>query len=340
MGGRPFRGHRAPAWCARPGACRGGAGGGAWRAAGGLGYGSCGAGRCSHWMPASVQRWSERCHGERPAAWLWSRGLSWLPAAWRGAGLAGADGLEARAARTTIPRLRRAKGPGAGFGVSGEDQDPSGSRVGEGTGWLSARHHWSARDWRAWPGQERGAPVRRELHPRSTRRRRRGRIGGCAVWLSGCAVWLSGCAVWLSSRRRLGCGQEPARWRGDAGPGTVVSGWLCTSRFKDRSRWRGIRFRLARTRNYQTWRHRPGGHEILRIIPAEQAGTLPLFLPRGVLMTISTRLVTFCIHKRPQSRHISGKRHSVPILTLSSSYGIARGLMLPIESERVQRAIF
>src|SRR6266404_2224163 len=57
-------------------------------------------------------------------------------------------------------------------------------------------------------------------------------------------------------------------------------------------------------------------------------------------MTILTRLVTFCTHHRPQSRHISGKCRSVPILTLSGSYGVARGLMLPIESERVQRAIF
>src|SRR6266566_2335292 len=57
-------------------------------------------------------------------------------------------------------------------------------------------------------------------------------------------------------------------------------------------------------------------------------------------MTILTRLVTFCTHHRPQSRHISGKCLSMPILTLSGSYGVARGLMLPIESERVQRAIF
>ncbi len=117
-------------------------------------------------------------------------------------------------------------------------------------------------------------------------------------------------------------------------------GWPCDSRLGAGRGWRGIGFGLARTRNHQARRHGPGRHEIFRIIPAKQAGALPLFLARDAMMTILTRLVTFCIHHRPQSRHISGKYRSVPILALSGSYGITRGSMLPIESERVQRAIF
>src|SRR5207302_10588246 len=88
---------------------------------------------------------------------------------------------------------------------------------------------------------------------------------------------------------------------------------------------------LARARNDQSRRHGPGRHEVLWIIPAEQASTLPLFLPRVLLreghVTIPTRLVTFCTHHRPQSRHtFSGKYRSAPILTLSRPNGIARRL--------------
>src|SRR6266704_4737272 len=139
----------------RPGARRGGAGGGAWRAVTGLGCGGCGAGRCSHWMPASVQSWWDRCHGERPASWEpapWEPApwepAPWEPAPWEPAPWEPAPwepvpwvrgwpertgwkpGPPARPYRAWVgPRAR-----GAGFGVTGEDQDPSGSRMGEGTG--------------------------------------------------------------------------------------------------------------------------------------------------------------------------------------------------------------
>src|SRR5690349_24096246 len=89
----------------------------------------------------------------------------------------------------------------------------------------------------------------------------------------------------------------------------------------------------------ETRRDGPGRHEIVRLFPAEQAGTLPFVLLRGVLVTILIRLVTLCIHSRPQSGHVSGINRSAPILTLTRPYGISRGLKLPIESERVQRAI-
>src|SRR5690242_3983288 len=89
----------------------------------------------------------------------------------------------------------------------------------------------------------------------------------------------------------------------------------------------------------ETRRDGPGRHEIVRLFPAEQAGTLPFVLLRGVLVTILIRLVTLCIHSRPQSGHISGINRSAPILTRTRPYGISRGLMLPTESERVQRAI-
>ena len=42
----------------------------------------------------------------------------------------------------------------------------------------------------------------------------------------------------------------------------------------------------------------------------------------------------------PVQAHFLAKRPSVPILAVSRPYGMARGLMLPIESKRVQRAIF
>ena len=63
-------------------------------------------------------------------------------------------------------------------------------------------------------------------------------------------------------------------------------------------------------------------------------------LRRDPDVTILTRLVALCTHHRPQSRHISGKYRSVPILALSRPNGIARVLMLPTESKCVQRAVF
>jgi hypothetical protein len=105
--------------------------------------------------------------------------------------------------------------------------------------------------------------------------------GGRALWLGGDALWLGRDALWLGGRRAGGA-QEPYRWGCDAGPGIVVSGWRYDSRRRAGHGLRGISFRQARARNYQARRHGPGGHEIFRIIPAVQAGTLPLFLSQGV----------------------------------------------------------
>ena len=219
----------------------------------------------------------------------------------RGAGRSGTGGLESRAARPAIPRLGRAQRLGRRLRRQ---------RRGPGSVWLPAGRRY------------RGA------------RQVTGRAG--------------------SSRRRLrcllGCLQEPSRRGCHAGPGIVVRGGL-TAGLLVRGRHRGglrggpgflgiIGLRLAWARNHQARWHGPGGQEIFRIIPAEQACTLPFFLRRGTRMTIPTRLVTLCIHHRPQSRHIYGKCRSVPILTLSRPYGLARGSMLPTETERVQRAIF
>ncbi len=132
----------------------------------------------------------------------------------------------------------------------------------------------------------------------------------------------------MGSWRRLGGVQEPSGGGRDAGPGTAAGGWLCGSGLRTGvsrlgtgvSRLGtgpgglgtgfggvGVGIRLPRARDHQARRNRPGGHEVLRVIPAEQAGTLPFFLPRvipeGGNVTVPTRLVTFCTHYRPQSRH-------------------------------------
>src|SRR5271166_700295 len=113
----------------RAAACHGVAGGrdrgaGRW-------YGDCGAaGRCSHWMPASLQSWWDRCHGEGPAV----LGVAVLGVAGEAERLGWNPGPPARPRSAWVAPSAR----GAGFGVSGEDQDPSGSRRGEGTA-LAAR---------------------------------------------------------------------------------------------------------------------------------------------------------------------------------------------------------
>src|SRR5207248_984863 len=96
--------------------------------------------------------------------------------------------------------------------------------------------------------------------------------------------------------------------------GTGVSRWLCASvpgtgvsRLGTGVGGLGAGIRLPRARDHQPRRNRPGGNEVFRVAPAEQTSTLPLFLPRVILeggnVTVPTRLVTFCIHHRPQSRH-------------------------------------
>ena len=230
----------------------------------------------------------------------------------RGGGRSGTGGRESRAARPAIPRLGRA--------------------------------------------QRLGRRLRRQRRGPGSVRLPAGRPGNATP---GRSLAVSGCAIWAGAGRRrlrcwLGCLQEPSRGGCHAGPGIVVSGWLAAGLLvrgglhgghcgglRGRPGFLGIiGLRLARARNHQAWRHGPGRHEIVRVIPAEQACTLLFFLRRGIWMTILTRLVALCIHHRPQSRHIYGKCRSVPILTLSRLYGLARGLMLPIESKRVQRAIF
>ena len=77
--------------------------------------GTCGAAGCSHWMPASLQSWCERCHGER----LWSREPRppWVPASrvpgWPGRAdwKPGRAWLETGAARVAMPRLGGAEEP-------------------------------------------------------------------------------------------------------------------------------------------------------------------------------------------------------------------------------------
>ena len=166
---------------------------------------------------------------------------------------------------------------------------------------------------------DRGALVRRELRPR---RPGQGALSELALSWRRSRGWRSRRSRsrgWAASGR-LRCAQEPSRGRRHAGPGIVVSGrlgglpvggWrlgLGRLGLARRGWLRGIvGLRLARARNHQAWRHGPGGNQIFRIIPAEQACTLPLLLRRGIMLTIPTRLVTFCTHHRPQSRHISGK---------------------------------
>ena len=128
----------APAWCAgrrRAAAVLAGGtgapGAGTAVAAGPARYCGCGAaGRCSHWMPASLQSWWDRCHGEGRAA---------LGVAMPGVAMPGVAGEAERLGWNPGPPARprsawvAPSARGGGFGVSGEDQDPSGSRRGEGT---------------------------------------------------------------------------------------------------------------------------------------------------------------------------------------------------------------
>jgi hypothetical protein len=170
-------------------------------------------------------------------------------------------------------------------------------------------------------------PGRAEAPARRLRRRRGGprsaELGG-PVTLG----FLGEGAFLTDGRRRSGGAQEPSGGGCDAGPRIVVGGRLFgggpgggpgrreTGRGRLRARSGrlgagsgrlGAGFRLARARDHQARRNGPRGHEVFRIIPAEQAGTLPPFLPRVLRprpgITVPTRLVTLCTHHRPQSRH-------------------------------------
>src|SRR5581483_820775 len=149
-----------------------------------------------------------------------------------------------------------------------------------------------------------------------------------------------GVALRAGGRRSWLGVEEPSSRPGHARPGTVVGGRVAALRIRGPRCGDRVGFWLARPRHQEAGRDGPGRHSIVRLFPAEQAGVLPFVRLEGVSVTILVRLVTLCIHSRPQSRHISGINRSAPILTLTRPYGISRGLMLPIESERVQRAIF
>ena len=276
-------------------------------------------------MPASLQSRWDRCHGEGAAAfWVTGLGVTGLEVA--APGVAGRaerlgwnPGPPARPCSAWVAPSAR----GVGFGVSGEDQDPSGSRRGEGTA-MAARQGLACGQGLAGPvgAGSRGSGPTGASSPASWARM----LSGAAV--SGPAV--SGLALWeptVSGLAADGCGarrnhpaggatpgqelsssaDSPAACPSAAGSGACLPG-LAVRGLPVRGRLRGIvGLRLARARNHQAWRHGPGGNQIFRIIPAEQPGTLPLLLRRGTMLTIPTRLVTFCTHHRPQSRHISGK---------------------------------
>ena len=270
-----------------------------------------------------------------------------------GAWLVGTRGLEARTACAAVARLGRAQGPagrlrrqrggpgsvrlarGRGHGTGAR---PRAGGRGRGPGRGRGRGRGRGPRLRgslvcdAWgTGTRSGAGVRRGGRIGSARR---GSLAGLvAQELLGLLGLLGGGAFLAGNRRRLAGVQEPSGGGRDAGPGTVAGGWLRGSRLRTGPGRLVVGIRLARARDDQALRDGPGGHQVFRIIPAEQAGTLPLIfplLPRVLLgstnITIPTRLVTFCIHHRPQSRHtFSAKYRSAPILTLYRSNGVARG---------------
>jgi hypothetical protein len=229
----------------------------------------------------------------------------------------GAHGLEARTACAAVARLGRAQGPtsrlrrqrgrpgsvrltrGRGHGTGAR---PRAGGRGRGRG-LRLRGSLVCGAWGT--GTRNGAGIR---SGGSTGSARSGSLAGLVTQglpgLPGRGAFLAG------NRRRLAGVQKPSGGGRDAGPGTVAGGWLRGSRLRTGPGRLGVGIRLARARDDQALGDGPGGHQVFRIIPAEQAGTLPLFfplLPRVLLgstnITIPTRLVTFCIHHRPQSRH-------------------------------------
>ena len=249
-----------------------------------------------------------------------------------GAWLVGTRGLEARTACAAVARLGRAQGPAGRLrrqrGRPGSVRLTRGRRYGTG-----ARPRTGGRGRGRGRGRGQGQRLRLRLRLRGslvcgargtgTRSgagvRRGGRIGRArsgslaglvTQGLLGLLGLLGGGAFLAGNRRRLAGVQEPSGGGRDAGPGTVAGGWLRGSRLRTGPGRLGVGIRLARARDDQALRDGPGGHQVLRIIPAEQAGTLPLFfpllprvLPGSTNITIPTRLVTFCIHHRPQSRH-------------------------------------
>ena len=189
----------------------GGAGAGTGLREAGRWYCRCGAaGRCSHWMPASLQSWWDRCHGEDPAV----SGVAGPGVAGDAERLGWNPGPPARPCSAWVAPSAR----GAGFGVSGEDQDPSGSRRGEGTG-LAARQGLASGLGLAGPvgAGSRGSGPAGASPPASWAA---GTLGAGALG----AGALGAGALGAGGRRRLRCAQEPSCGRRHAGPGIVVSG--------------------------------------------------------------------------------------------------------------------
>ncbi len=238
-----------------------------------------------------------------------------------GARLVGTRGLEARTACAAVARLGRSQGPasrlrrqrgrpgsvrltrGRGHGTGARPRTGGGRRLR-----LRLRLRGSLVCGAWGTGTRNGGGVRRGDRIGSARS---GSLAGLVTQgLLGLLGLLGGGAFLARNRRRLAGVQEPSGGGSDAGPGTVAGDWLRGSRLRTRPGRLGVGLRLARARDDQALGDGPGGHQVFRIIPAEQAGTLPLFfpfLPRVLLgstnITIPTRLVTFCIHHRPQSRH-------------------------------------
>ena len=242
-----------------------------------------------------------------------------------GAWLAGTGGLEARAACAAVARLGRAQAPARR--LRRQRGGPGSVRLAGGRGYGAGVRARSGSGWRGQalaPGQglvgAAGAGLRFGGSSRSGLGARRSGPGALVrAGASGSAGWRSGPGRGRSPGGRAGgdwaaCRNHPA---GGATPGQELlrsAGGSAAAGCGSGSEGQGpgpegrvVGIRLARARDHQARRHGPGGHEVFRIIPAEQAGTLPLFLPRvlrrGTDITIPTRLVTFCTHHRPQSRH-------------------------------------
>ena len=158
-------------------------------------------------MPASLQSWWDRCHGEGSAV-LGEAALEEAAPGAAGMRAAGAAGVAERFGWNPGPLAwtgRAWVGPGtrgAGFGASGEDQDPSGSRRGEGTT----------------PTARQGPASRRGLASRLG-------LGLSGLGLSG--LGLSG--LGLSGLGAGGCGARRNHPAGGATPGQEASSAAASS---------------------------------------------------------------------------------------------------------------
>ena len=248
--------------------------------------------------------------------------------------LVGPGGLEARAARAAVARLGRAQGP-AGWlrrqrGGPGSVRLAGGRGHGAGVRPGAGGRGWAVRLWFGGgpltrrealfcdrpvgrpscrcggnrcrgPGRERGRAGRiagQADRPGAPERRRAPGGRPAATGRSAGTIRRGARRRARNRARRVALRQTAAGRGSEAGTGLAGRGRVGRL---------GVGIRLPRTRDDQPRRNRPGRHEVFRVIPAEKAGMLPLFLPRVLSgdgnVTIPTRLVTFCTHHRPQSRH-------------------------------------